>query len=648
MENFYVYVYIDPRNYEEFYYGKGKGGRKEAHLKFDEDSDNDSEKTKIIREIKKEGLKPIVKVVAKGLTEKEALLVEKTLIWKLGKTLTNKSSGHFADKFRPHNKLHLNLSGFDFENGLYYVNVGEGDHRCWEDCKQYGFLSAGQHPKWSDPLKTLEIGDIVVTYLKNYGYVGVGKVSQKAVKVNGFMVNQRPLKDYALQQPNIFENSENINSEFLVRIDWIKAVDKERAVWKKKNSLFTTQLIKASLDNQAHTLYFIEKEFGLKFNEILHDNEGSKAIIKQIHKLSEEEIKRDKYLGCILGGAIGDALGAPIEFLSYDAIVQKYGNDGVQSFVEHPKGKGEFTDDTQMLLFTAEGLLRAWHRSVLKGIGGAQTQITYYSYLRWLTTQGIKNSKTENLFGFDEGWLIKRKELFKRRAPGNSCISSLQSGEMGTIEKPINDSKGCGTVMRIAPAGLVFNYDREVAFEEGVKLSAITHGHPSGYLSGGLLSSIIADLSNGLDLETSIANGLEILTKWKDHKEVYQKVKLASDIHRRYINKEVTNLEIKMIGEGWVAEEALAISLLCALHYPNDFKKAVTISINHSGDSDSTGAITGNTVGLIVGQNQIPNEWRENLLYKDIVEEIGTDLSIGCKSYTHDVDEDWHSKYPGY
>lgn len=648
MENFYVYVYIDPRNYEEFYYGKGKGSRKEAHLKFDENSDNDSDKTKIIKEIKKEGLEPIIKVIAKGLTEKEALLVEKTLIWKLGKTLTNKSSGHFADKFRTHNKLHLNLSGFDFENGLYYVNVGEGDHRCWEDCKEYGFLSAGQHPKWSDPLKTIEIGDVVVAYLKNYGYVGVGRVTEKAVRVNEFLVNNRPLKDFNLKQPNIFENSDNINSEFLVRVDWIKAVEKEKAAWQKKHKLFTTQLIKASLDNQAHTLYFIEKEFDLIFSEILHENEGNISTVKQIQKFSEEEKKRDRYLGCILGGAIGDALGAPIEFLSYEAIVDEFGKNGVHAYVEHSNGKGEFTDDTQMLLFTAEGLLRAWHRSVIKGIGGAQTTITYNSYLRWLKTQGYEAPSSKIDYGFEEGWLIKRQELYKQRYPGNSCLTSLKSGKMGTPENPINDSKGCGTVMRIAPAGLVFNHDRDVAFEEGVKLSAITHGHPSGYLSGGLLSSIIADLSNGLDLETSIENGLELLKKWKDHEEVYQKVKLASDIHRRYINKDITNLEIKLIGEGWVAEEALAISLLCALHYPNDFRKAITVSINHSGDSDSTGAITGNIVGLIVGQNQIPNEWKENLMYKDIVEEIGEDLSIGCKSYTYDVNEGWHSKYPGY
>ncbi len=366
------------------------------------------------------------------------------------------------------------------------------------------------------------------------------------------------------------------------------------------------------------------------------------------NQLTVAEIKKDKFLGCILGGAIGDALGAPIEFLSHEAIKFKYGEEGIQSYVEYPNGKGEFTDDTQMLLFTAEGLLRALHRSVIRGIGGAQTQITYYSYLRWLHTQGISIPRAIDSYGFDEGWLIKRKELFKRRAPGNSCLSSLESGERGTIEKPINNSKGCGTVMRIAPAGLLFNFNREAAFKVGVDLSAITHGHPTGYLSGGLLSSIIADLSKGLDLETSISNGLEQLIKWDNHTEVFQIVNKVLDIHSKYIGKEITNSEIELLGEGWVAEEALAISLLCSLHYQNDFKKAVLTAINHGGDSDSTGAVTGNLVGLMVGESGIPYDWKENLLFKDIVEEIGNDLSIGCKSYTYDEDAEWLLKYPGY
>ncbi len=101
------------------------------------------------------------------MTEREAFFIEKTLIWKLGKTLTNKSSGHFADKFRPHDTFHQDLAGFDFKNGLYYVNIGEGMHRCWDDCRQFGFLSAG----YSDPLRTLEVGDVVAAFLKSYGWI---------------------------------------------------------------------------------------------------------------------------------------------------------------------------------------------------------------------------------------------------------------------------------------------------------------------------------------------------------------------------------------------------------------------------------------------------------------------------------------------
>lgn len=262
---YYVYVYIDPRNFEEFYYGKGTGSRKNAHLS----DNNDNEKTKRINAIKKEGLLPIIKVIAKGLTEYEAFLIEKTLIWKLGKNLTNQSSGHFADKFRPHNTLHQDLSGFDFNNGLYYVNVGEGNHRCWEDCKKYGFLSAGQDKKWSDPIRTLEPGDIVVAYLKNYGYVGIGKVIEKAVRVLDFKVDEKTLNYYNLLMPNIFENSGNEKSEYPVKIDWIKAVDSKNAKWKSKAGLFTSQLIKASLQSQRTTREFLEIEFDIKFKNLL-------------------------------------------------------------------------------------------------------------------------------------------------------------------------------------------------------------------------------------------------------------------------------------------------------------------------------------------------------------------------------------------
>lgn len=261
---YYVYVYIDPRNFEEFYYGKGRGSRKTAHLS----DDSDTEKAKRIKAIKKEGLEPIIKVIAKGLTEKEAFLVEKTLIWKLGRNLTNLSSGHFADKFRPHDTFHQDLSSFDFNNGLYYVNVGQGEHRCWDDCKEFGFLSAGQDKKWSDPIKTLESGDIVVAYLKNHGYVGIGRVTEKAVKVNDFKIDGKSLRQVVLKEPNIFDNCDNDKSEYLIKIDWIVAVDGKLAKWKTKAGLFTSQLIKASLQGQRPTREFLEAEFNISFKDL--------------------------------------------------------------------------------------------------------------------------------------------------------------------------------------------------------------------------------------------------------------------------------------------------------------------------------------------------------------------------------------------
>lgn len=202
---------------------------------------------------------------------------------------------------------------------------------------------------------------------------------------------------------------------------------------------------------------------------------------RQINPSNMKKVSIEKYNGCIIGGAVGDALGAPIEFMTISEIRSRFGTKGIKDYVEYAGGKGEFTDDTQMTLFTAEALLRAEHRAMLKGIRGALNKITHDSYLRWLYTQGIE---VESGFKKD-GWLIKQEALYKRRAPGNTCLMALKSGNACSIDHHINDSKGCGTIMRMAPVGLMYFGDNRNAFNIGCELSAITHGHPSGYLSGG-------------------------------------------------------------------------------------------------------------------------------------------------------------------
>lgn len=264
--NYYVYVYIDPRNYEEFYYGKGKGSRKKAHLS----DSSDSEKAKRIKAIKKAGLEPVIRVIAAGLTEKEAFLIEKTLLWKLGKLLTNKSSGHFADKFRPPNILHLELSGFDYQKGLYYYNVGEGPHRNWDDYVKFGFISAGQGTRWRDAMLGFNSGDIIAVYLKKYGFVGIGRIRERIKMIRDVFIGKKRLLDCDLKCRNMTDNSNDSDlSEYVGLVDWIKTLPREQAKWKRNAGLYTTTHVRASLDGQPETVKFLEEQFEISLRELI-------------------------------------------------------------------------------------------------------------------------------------------------------------------------------------------------------------------------------------------------------------------------------------------------------------------------------------------------------------------------------------------
>lgn len=262
--DYYVYVYIDPRNYEEFYFGKGRGSRKDVHLS----DGSDSEKAKRIAAIRKVGLEPIVRVIAKGLSEHDALLVEKTLLWKLGRQLTNISSGHYASNFRPHNTLHRELPGFDFQCGFYYYNIGEGSHRNWDDYKEFGFISAGQGVRWRDAMLSFNKGDVVAAYLKGCGYVGIGKLTSVAKPVSQVLIGGKPLLSLNLRCPGMAESASSMEfCEYVATVKWLRVVDRADAKMQRKSGIYTTTHVRASLDGQPNTVAFLEEAFGIKVRE---------------------------------------------------------------------------------------------------------------------------------------------------------------------------------------------------------------------------------------------------------------------------------------------------------------------------------------------------------------------------------------------
>lgn len=353
----------------------------------------------------------------------------------------------------------------------------------------------------------------------------------------------------------------------------------------------------------------------------------------------DEETKLAKFKGCLLAGAVGDALGAAIEFDSLERIRERFGEAGLTDYALAYGRIGAITDDTQMTLFTAEGLIRAYMRFSEKGICHPSSLI-HKAYLRWLHTQRIQvpNDDSELPDYLKGSWLLDLPGLNIRRAPGNTCLTALRSGVMGTVDEPINNSKGCGGVMRVAPVGLLaldpFNLATEAA--------AITHGHPAGYLTAGVLAWIVSKIIEGSSLFDAINQAVyEILPETKNHKETFdvldKAIKLAQD-RTRTPSPEL----IETLGGGWVGEEALAISIYCSLVLENDLSGALLLAVNHSGDSDSTGAITGTILGALHGLDAIPIHWLDPLELRKEIEQVAADLHAAS------LNVDLSERYPGW
>ena len=332
-------------------------------------------------------------------------------------------------------------------------------------------------------------------------------------------------------------------------------------------------------------------------------------------------------LGCLIGGAAGDALGYAVEFNREDWIFSRYGSAGITEY-ELTNGKALISDDTQMTLFTAEGILLAKNpMNYTAYISGM-----FDAYQEWLRTQRFSRKVRKNRL-----WLADIKELNDRRAPGITCLNSLERGELGSIYEPINNSKGCGGVMRVAPIGLYYSPD-EMEWQEidtrGAQAAALTHGHPLGYISAAGLVHIVnlamyrPEMSL-LQIMEDMIEKVPVLFMDDDPEEceifknlLRKAVDLATD------NDITDDLDaIHQLGEGWIGEEALAIAVYCALKHDNDFDAAIISSVNHNGDSDSTGAIAGNILGTYLGIDAIPDKYTENLELIDIIRKVAENLS---------------------
>ncbi len=389
-----------------------------------------------------------------------------------------------------------------------------------------------------------------------------------------------------------------------------------------------------------------------------------------------EQIYASRVRGCLLGGAIGDALGAPVEFWKLDRIQSECGTQGVTEYLPSTfsgtSGYGQITDDTQMTLFTVEGMIRASVR-VDRGLGFTLS-VLHHAYDRWLDTQNLSRPDGER-----DGWLANEHWLYSRRAPGQTCLSALTDARAGGREPgqygvaAHNNSKGCGGVMRSAPFGLLpppsllsgdksdqwlfaknFTSASELLqwqYGAAFETAGYTHGHSTGKVASGALAVLIGAIVDGHNIIDAVESTLRLVALQEHSHETVQALERALLL----ASSDPSAAVMESLGEGWIAEEALAMAVYAALSYPesDQIHTALSLAVTHSGDSDSTGAICGNILGALHGETALPPvlafevEGRGTILAlaDDFIYEFtaAPQLHGGYGPYTR-----WTGRYPGW
>ncbi len=358
-----------------------------------------------------------------------------------------------------------------------------------------------------------------------------------------------------------------------------------------------------------------------------------------------KDIIIDKARGCLAGGAAGDALGYAVEFHRLDEILMLYGPEGIRNYEPDARGIARISDDTQMTLFTAEGLLSAYAANI------APSQEIIHSlmqtaYIAWFATQ------TAFQLPLPSSWLTHVKDLWSRRAPGNTCMSALSALQQG--HPYTNDSKGCGAVMRIAPIGIFYaahsNSDNlKLATENCANVAAdtalITHHHDLSTMASVFVALVIFEcmrihVIDRLTFRSIISTALaKTLEKFAGSKYADQFIAIIQKAIKLAESSMTDRDAISQLGEGWVAEETAAIAIFCVSRHIRDFEGCLVAAVNHDGDSDSTGAVAGNIIGAILGYTGIPEKFRDHLELLQPILSIADDLA-GASS-----DEQMNKRY---
>ena len=300
-------------------------------------------------------------------------------------------------------------------------------------------------------------------------------------------------------------------------------------------------------------------------------------------------IDREHFRGTILGGASADA----------------------QAYNLKSDGLDLISDNTQMAVFTVDGLIWALEKAKRKGVY-AYIPCLFYAYHKWYYTQtGSVADKSYNFIL--KGEILKWEELYARRGEGMTSMRALEGSlhnTYGTLKNRINNSKGCGGVMRVAPVGLCFFHDEKAAFRIGCESAALTHGHIGGIAPAGYIAAVVSLILQGYEIRNAAERALKLMECMPGHQDSSNIIKKAMELAQKDMDPKAA---AKALGEGFIGEELVALVVYCVLKFNGNVKRTIEFAANYEGNSLSLASISGSVLGAYHGVSNIPFEWIKNL-----------------------------------
>ncbi len=349
------------------------------------------------------------------------------------------------------------------------------------------------------------------------------------------------------------------------------------------------------------------------------------------------------YAGCLLGLAIGDAMGVTVDSKSYGDICEAYGPAGLLGY-DLVNGYAEISSHTQLAAFSCNGLIMGLAR-------GQTTPIQHITVAlkEWALAQNLPRDPQRRFC-----WLSHIPLMRTRRCMDPRTLDSLTRDLLGTPQRPANQGQGPGTLTAAVPVGLFYAPER-MEFSDigllGAQTVALTHGDALTFLSGAVIAYTVAGIvqSPETDLRQqflcaaqAVENQFgEEFSQAKALQEMVQKAVALADDPTQVHHKVMEEMECMD------ACQVLCGAIYAALAGRGDFDSAMIIAVNHSGKSAAVGALTGAFLGALMGKEEIPEFYLECLEPAPILDELTRDL-FNCSPgqwRRRLFDDDWDRKY---